>query len=123
MSWPSGRSCGSQPNASADTESSADDRRSAALNRSPLGCGPGGRGFESRRSRLLKSLQTGLSLRKRTGRSPATGTVSSATTAGTTADPGGDEPPIRLRGDELDLYLEYGAGHRHPDGRAPESVV
>jgi hypothetical protein len=35
------------------------------------------------------------------------GTVSGATTAGTTADPGGDEPPIRLRGDELDLDMEF----------------
>jgi choline dehydrogenase/5-(hydroxymethyl)furfural/furfural oxidase len=33
-----------------DTESSTDDRRSAAPNHSPLGYGPGGRGFESRRS-------------------------------------------------------------------------
>jgi len=35
------------------------------------------------------------------------GTVSGATTAGTTPSEGVDEPPIRLRGDELDLYMEF----------------
>jgi DNA-directed RNA polymerase specialized sigma24 family protein len=48
---------------------------------------------------------------KRTGRSPATGnslgTDAQATTAGTTAEAAGDEPPLRLRGDELDLYAAY----------------
>jgi RNA polymerase sigma factor (sigma-70 family) len=35
------------------------------------------------------------------------GTDAHATTAGTTAEEAGDEPPIRFRGDELDLYGEY----------------
>ena len=35
--------------------------------------------------------------------------MSRATTAGTEAESGGDEPPIRLRGDELDLYGEFHA--------------
>jgi DNA-directed RNA polymerase specialized sigma24 family protein len=37
------------------------------------------------------------------------GTVSQEATPGTTADPGGDAPPVRFRGDELDLYLEFHA--------------
>jgi hypothetical protein len=36
-----------------------------------------------------------------------TGTVSQEATAGTPADPGGDEPPIRFLGDEPELYLEF----------------
>ena len=36
-----------------------------------------------------------------------TGTISDATTAGTQADGDGDEPPLRFRGDELDLYAEH----------------
>ncbi len=35
------------------------------------------------------------------------GTDASATTTGTTAEPGGDEPPIRFRGDEPELYLAF----------------
>jgi len=35
------------------------------------------------------------------------GTDARASTAGTGADPGGDEPPIRLRGDELDLFAQF----------------
>ena len=37
-------------------------------------------------------------------RGDSLGTAEHATTPGTTADPDGDEPPLRLRGDELDLY-------------------
>ena len=48
---------------------------------------------------------------RRTGRSAATGsrtgTVSDATTAGTQADGDGDEPPLRFRGDEADLFLAF----------------
>ena len=36
-----------------------------------------------------------------------TGTVSDATTAGTQADGDGDEPPLRFRGDEADLFLAF----------------
>jgi hypothetical protein len=35
------------------------------------------------------------------------GTDAHATTAGTTAEEAGDQPPLRLRGDELDLYAAY----------------
>ena len=45
----------------------------SSVGRAP-GCGPGGRGFESRRSPLKKSLQKGFPLQKRTSRSSATGT-------------------------------------------------
>jgi hypothetical protein len=36
-----------------------------------------------------------------------TGTVSSSTTAGTSGEESGDEPPLRFVGDELDLYGEF----------------
>ena len=36
-----------------------------------------------------------------------TGTVSSSTTAGTQGEEAGDEPPLRFRGGELDLYAEH----------------
>ena len=36
-----------------------------------------------------------------------TGTVSDATTAGTQAESDGDEPPLRFRGDEADLFLAF----------------
>ena len=53
----------------------------------------------------------GLLALKRTSRSAATGsdagTVSQATTAGTAAESEADEPPIRFRGDEPELYLEF----------------
>jgi DNA-directed RNA polymerase specialized sigma24 family protein len=35
------------------------------------------------------------------------GSVSSSTTPGTTENQVGDEPPLRLRGDEADLFLAY----------------
>src|SRR4051794_11763197 len=73
--------------------------------------GPGGRGFESSRSPSSKSLQT-QGLRFAADRSvlrdgDRLGTVSQEATAGTTADPGSDEPPIRFLGDEPELYLAY----------------
>jgi hypothetical protein len=43
----------------------------------------------------------------RTGRSCATGRDASAPNTGTPAEADGDEPPIRFRGDEADLYLEH----------------
>ena len=77
----------------------------------PLCCGPGGRGFESRRSPLVKSLVSADSAGNRTGRSSATGTDTGtdarASTSGNAVEGGGDEPPIRFRGDELDLYGEF----------------
>jgi hypothetical protein len=73
----------------------------------PPGRGPGGRGFESRRSPLVKSLVSADSADNRTGRSSATGTDAHASTSGSAVDAAGDEPPIRFRGDELDLYAEF----------------
>ena len=75
------------------------------------GCGPGGRGFESRRSPLNNPLQTGdFALDHNLPESPTgtdSGTDAHTTTTGTTAERGGDEPPIRFRGDEPELYLAF----------------
>ena len=69
--------------------------------------GPGGRGFESRRSPLVKSLVSADAAGNRTGRSSTTGTDAHASTSGNAIEEGGDEPPIRFRGDELDLSAEF----------------
>ena len=75
------------------------------------GCGPGGRGFESRRSPLNNPLQAGdFALDHNLPESPTgtdSGTDAHTTTTGTTADSGGAEPPIRFRGDEPELYLAF----------------
>ena len=75
------------------------------------GCGPGGRGFESRRSPLKDALQTGTF--RGSSESPFrdhgvnSGTDAHATTPGTRADGEGDEPPLRLRGDEGSLFAAH----------------
>ena len=77
------------------------------------GCGPGGRGFESRRSPSGASLQAqGFRLeadRPVPRRGQKRGPLSRQLPPGSTSNPGGDEPPLRLRGDELDLYGEFHA--------------
>jgi DNA-directed RNA polymerase specialized sigma24 family protein len=52
----------------------------------------------------------GMSVQKRTGRSCATGIYRGQFPPQLPPDPGeeaGDEPPLRVRGDELDLYGEF----------------
>ncbi len=75
------------------------------------GCGPGGRGFESRRSTSSTSPRVagfgGRSEPPFTAARTDSGTDARSTTAGTASDEAGDEPPLRLRGDEPELYLEF----------------
>jgi hypothetical protein len=75
------------------------------------GCGPGGRGFESPRSPSSSSLQiAGLDRRSEppfTAAGTHSGTDARASTAGTRDIDAGDEPPLRLRGYELDLYAKF----------------
>jgi len=72
------------------------------------GCGPGGRGFESRRSPLRDSLQTGGFAAPPGSSSEATGVNSGSNLSSEQELEGSDEPPERRPlGDETELFRQY----------------
>ena len=83
----------------------------SSVGRAP-GCGPGGRGFESRRSPLseppAKRVCSQRAEQPKSAHGDRFGDRCASNYPGTTENEvGGDEPPIRFRGDEADLYLAH----------------
>ena len=74
------------------------------------GCGPGGRGFESRRSPLRNSLQSGTIGRSQEGAQSATGSNSGSNLGSEQgSNEGSDDPPSQpqLLGDEAELFQRF----------------